>query len=148
MYLNTININKYMIRNINNSDYNLIFKLLNQLTEAPKIQKKNFDLILDSLNKNHLILVYEQDNLPIGMITLIIEPKLIHNGKSVGHIEDLVIDFQHRHNNIAKLLIEYCIEYCKNNNCYKIILDAKPELTKFYEKFNFKNQGYCFRLDL
>ena len=121
---------------------------MNQLTDAPQINKEIFDKIIDSLNENHLILVYEENKIPIGIITVIIEQKIIHNASCVGHIEDLVVDSKYRGKNIAKLLIEYCIEYCKNNNCYKIILDAKPELTKFYQKFNFNNQGYCFRLDL
>ena len=137
-----------MIRNILNSDYEFIFPILNQLTQAPQIKKENFDFILNSLNENHLILVYEENKIPVGIITLIIEFKLIHNGSCVGHIEDLVVDSKYRGKNIAKLLIDYCIDYCKNKNCYKIILDAKPELKCFYNKLKFKEQGIYFSRDL
>ena len=78
-----------------------------------KIHYKKF---LEELPKNHYIFVYELNKQLVGSITLIIESKLIHNGYSVGHIEDLVVDKFSRDKGIASQLIKYCIEEAKKYN--------------------------------
>ena len=137
-----------MIRLIRLNDYEYIFELLNQLTDAPKLNYIDFKNILLNLDKNHFILVYEENNIIYGLITLLIEQKLIHSGKKVGHIEDLIVDKKKREKGIAKLLLLECISIAKNNECYKIILDCKDELEEFYIKSNFYKQGICMRYDL
>ncbi len=57
-----------------------IFALLSQLTSAPIIEKSEFNNIIMSLDKNHNIYIYLKDNKIVGIITLLIEQKLIHNG--------------------------------------------------------------------
>ena len=73
----------------------------------------------------------------IGMVTLLIEQKLIHGGQCVAHIEDLVVDLEYRKLGIGKQLIDFCKTYANQNNCYKIILDCADETRKFYEKNKF-----------
>ena len=137
-----------MIRKIENNDYESIFSLLNQLTSAPLINKENFNTIVNNLSNNHLIFVYELDDKITGCVTLLIEQKLIHSGKCVAHIEDLVVDNNYKNKKIGSILINYCVEIANNNNCYKIILDCNENLFEFYKKLNFKKQGICMRLDL
>ena len=137
-----------MIRKIENKDYESIFPLLNQLTTSPTINKDNFNTIINNLSNNHLILVYEFDLKIIGCITIFIEQKLIHSGKCVAHIEDLVVDNNYKNQKIGSKLINYCIEIANKNNCYKIILDCNENLLNFYKKINFKQQGICMRFDL
>lgn len=134
-----------MIRWINIKDYDSIFNLLSQLTDSPTIDFKIYKSIIDKLGNNHFIFVYEFNNKVIGCISLLIEQKLIHGGKCVGHIEDLVVDLPYRKQNFGNELINYCIEICKNKNCYKIILDCKEILEKFYNKNNFVKQGICMK---
>lgn len=123
-----------------------LFKLLSQLTISPILKYNEVLLIVNNLNDNHYIFIYENfEKVPIGIITLFIEQKLIHGGKCVGHIEDLVVDHNYIGKRIASELINYCVEIAKNNNCYKIILDCKEELIPFYNKNNFKQQGVCMR---
>ena len=120
-----------------------IFYLLSQLTDAPKINNDKFKKILSKLNNNHQIFVYIKDYNLVGMITVLIEPKLIHNGTSVAHIEDLVVDKDYQRMGIAKELIDFSIHYINNsiNKCYKIILDCKKELIPFYNKFDFEERN-------
>ena len=66
----------------------------------------------------------------------------------VAHIEDLVVDKEYRKKGISKLLIDKCINYAKNEQCYKIILNCNKNLIKFYEKNNFYNSGFQMRLNL
>jgi glucosamine-phosphate N-acetyltransferase len=117
--------------------YTEILQLLNQLTLAPIFDKNRFNTIIDSLNENHNIYVYLKDGKIVGMITLLIEQKLIHNGACVAHIEDLVIDKDYQKQGIASELIQYCLTQISSDKCYKIILDCKDELIPFYIKRGF-----------
>ena len=124
-------------------------KLLSQLTDSPIMNYTEVLSILNNLPNNHFIFIYKNvENKPIGIITLIIEQKLIHRGKCVGHIEDLVVDHNYLRKGIAKELINYCVKIAEDNNCYKIILDCKEELIPFYNKNNFKQQGVCMRKEI
>jgi glucosamine-phosphate N-acetyltransferase len=120
-----------------------IFSLLSQLTDAPKIDISTYKSIINDISNNqfHNIFVYMKNNKPVGMITLLIEQKLIHGGKYVAHIEDLVIDKKYSGQGIATNLLNNVIYIAKKNNCYKIILDCKRELIPFYEKVGFKIRG-------
>ena len=124
-----------------NHRINEIFSLLQQLATAPNLDKYQFENILYYLNNNHLIYIYIKDDIIVGMITLFIEQKLIHGGKCVGHIEDLVVDKAYNGQGIANQLLDYVIQIAKNNNCYKIILDCDKELIAFYEKNGFKENA-------
>lgn len=136
-----------MISCINENDYNDIFPLLSQLTNAPLIDQTFYNSIIKNLPNNHYIFVYRLNNKIVGSITLIIEQKLIHGGRCVAHIEDLVVDQNYKNNKIATKLLNFCIEKAKNNNCYKILLDCNEELVEFYKKTNFNYQGLCMRLN-
>ena len=58
-----------------------IFGLLQQLTDAPDISSERYDYVVSSLNDNHRIFTFVEDDKTIGMITVFIEQKLIHGGK-------------------------------------------------------------------
>lgn len=140
-YINFNLTNRIILKNIQTN----VFNLLNQLTTAEPIDTNNFIKIVNQLPENHYIYIYLKNDIPIGIITLIIEQKLIHQGKCVGHIEDLVVDKNNNGKGIAKQLINHCIDIAKANNCYKIILDCKESLEPFYNKLEFKKQGICMR---
>ena len=137
-----------MIQNLSLEHYKYIFDLLSELTNAPIIPYENYIKILNNLNENHQIFVYLEDNVPVAIITLLIEQKIIHNGKCVGHIEDLVVKKEYNKKGIAKKLINHCMGIAESNNCYKIILDCKEELEGFYNKYNYNKQGICMRYEI
>ena len=117
-----------------------IFRLLRQLTDAPDISPERYDYIVSSLNDNHRIFTFVEDNKTVGMITMLIEQKLIHDGKCVAHIEDLVVDADYRRKGISKALIDHVVKYVESTNCYKIILDCDVELVGVYEKSKFEQK--------
>jgi len=125
-----------------------IFNLLNQLTTAPQIEQFQFENILYSLKNNHHIYLYIKDNKLVGTISLLIEQKLIHGGKCVGHIEDLVVDKEYNGQGIAKELLAYAIQISKDNNCYKVILDCDKKLIPFYEKSGFTEKEFQMKIYL
>lgn len=73
--------------------------------------------------------------------TIIIEPKIIRNGQSVGHIEDIVVLSSFRGKGISNILLNLLKDYGFSHNCYKIILDCIQSVSKVYEKNGFKCNG-------
>ena len=129
---------------------NEILSLLKQLSPLYDFNSLSFNSISALLNNSyyHNIFVYVIDDKPVGMITLFIEQKLIHGGKCVGHIEDLVVDKEFENENIAKKLIDHVINISTYNNCYKVILDCESDLVPFYEKAGFHKKAVQMRFDL
>lgn len=140
----------YSIENIklHADKYLQIIELLKQLTSCPPLPINRFLDIISNLNKNHEIYVCLYDNKIIGMATILIERKIIHNGANVAHIEDLVVDKEHRNKGIANLLINFLKQKAKDRMCYKIILDCAEELVPFYEKNSFKKSAIQMRIDI
>jgi glucosamine-phosphate N-acetyltransferase len=119
--------------------------LLSQLTNAPIITDIEFINKVNEISKiGKIIICYNNidDNINIiGSGTIIYEPKIIHGGKSVGHIEDIIVDKNYRNQGIAKNILNKLLELSKNT-CYKVILDCKEELLDFYSKTGFKKSGF------
>lgn len=118
-----------------------IFSLLSQLTSAPLISEKSYNNIINKLDDNHNIFVYVLNNKIVGMITLLHEQKLIHNGSKIVHIEDLVVDKEYKNRGIGRDLINYCLDKISKEEYYKIILDCSEELERFYNKFGFEKKN-------
>lgn len=135
--------NSLQMRDIESTDYhkNMLI-LLKQLTTVNEelIDHNNFTEFVDNLNDHHKILVIEDlvsGNI-IASATLFIEKKIIHGLKNVGHIEDVVVDNKYRKLGLGKILITELVNYGKQNNCYKIILNCDESNVPFYEKCGFK----------
>jgi glucosamine-phosphate N-acetyltransferase len=73
--------------------------------------------------------------------TIIIEPKLIRGGKSVGHIEDIVVKSAHRGKQISSDILNLLKNIARENNCYKVILDCNEEVKKVYNRSGFEEKG-------
>ena len=121
-----------------------LIELYNYFGENKELNCENFNEILKNIlqNNNHNIFLYldNSDNI-LGAITLLIEQKFIHNGKCVAHIEDFVVKQEFRSQNIGKDLMNYAINYAKQNNCYKVILDTDSKLVNYYRNYGFVNKG-------
>ena len=132
------------IRELKKFDYYLeYFELLSQLSEIKKCTLEEFIFYLDNIkkNNNHKIFVIEENDKIIGNITVILEQKFIRGCKKVGHIEDVVVHKDYRGKGLARKLLNFAENYCKKNNCYKIILDSSEEYKKFYEKNGFRKKN-------
>ena len=130
-----------MFRNLKKEDYYTnYFDLLDQLTSVnkEKITYNKFKLFVKNLNKNHKVIVFEENNSIKATGTIVIEQKLVHGMGKMAHIEDVVIDEKSRKLGLGKKIIQYLIDIAKLNSCYKIILNSKDENIGFYEKCGFK----------
>ena len=152
-YISTLRDDLYNNK-IDETYFNKIFSILSQLTSSPILEYRDFINIISNLDKNHDIFVYKIQDQPVALITLFIEQKLIHGGKSVGHIEDLVVDKQFRNQKIGKKLLEYIIQICSNYNCYKVLLDCNDSMCSdftiedYYKKQGFIRNGLSMRYNI
>uniref|UniRef100_A0A6C0D1P2 N-acetyltransferase domain-containing protein n=1 Tax=viral metagenome TaxID=1070528 RepID=A0A6C0D1P2_9ZZZZ len=141
-----VNLNLDNSRILNTSQQNIkkqYIELLSQLTNTPIITDEEFINKVNEISKIGTIIICYIPNIDIEIIgsgTIIYEPKIIHGGKSVGHIEDIIVDKNHRNKGIAQNILNILIELAKNK-CYKVILDCKEELTDFYSKVGFNKNG-------
>jgi len=125
---------------------------LTSLDSLKKASDLNEDKAKDVFNKiksnpNHLVFVVILDDKVVGSTTLLIEPKFIHHGGKVGHIEDVVIAKEVQGSGIGEKLINFILEYAKKNDCYKTILDCSDDVKPFYEKIGFKKHSNSMRFD-
>ena len=107
--------------------------------------KEIFDVI--RTNSNHIIFVAVLDDRVVGSTTLLIEPKFIHDGGLVGHIEDVVVSKDNQGQGIGKKLILAALDFAKKSGCYKTILDCTEDVRTFYEKIGFKVHSNSMRYD-
>jgi len=132
----------YRIGNMN--DLTGILELYKQLensngssftvNEANKIWDENIE------NNNIKYFIAKEENKILGSLYICIIPNLSNNGKSIGFIENVIIDEKYRNKGIGKKLMEMAVEYAKENNCYKVTLQSgiiRTEAHKFYEKIGF-----------
>ena len=138
------------IRKLEKEDFQKGFlNSLDTLREASNITNEKaleiFNLIQS--NPNHIIVVAEINDRIVGSTTLLIEPKFIHQGGFVGHIEDVVVSKEFQGNQIGEKIVKYVLELAKKHNCYKTILNCSDEVKQFYEKIGFKYHSNEFRFD-
>jgi len=119
-----------------------LFELMEQLSSVP------FDTSLIDIEKHwsiyksqencHSLVVFDKDLL-IGFGTILIEHKL--RDSRLGHIEDIVIDYQYRGKNLGRVLINRLLEIGKKEDCYKTTLSSYDKNVIFYEKLGFIKKG-------
>ena len=112
---------------------------LDSLKMASNIDKNKAEEVFEKINSNpnHIIAIAELDKKIIGSATLLIEPKFIHDGGLVGHIEDVVVDKNFQGQKIGNEIIKFLLEFAKNQGCYKTILNCTDDVKEFYEKIGF-----------
>lgn len=145
MQLEIIELNMLNIDQLNLNKY---VGLLNQLSDT--VYSSITDIktsLINILLSGSKIFILGSLEIPKGTVTLLIEQKLLHNCKCVGHIEDFVVDFNLRGQGYGESLLNKCLEVSKTNNCYKVVLHCDDKLVPFYSKMGFdKTNG--MRLNL
>ena len=118
-------------------------QLLSYLTSTYDLTLEQFNQNIKDISNIGLIIVcILRENNTIRLLgsgTIIIEPKIIHGGKSVGHIEDLVVHPNYRNQGIAQTILNKLIDYSKED-CYKVILNCNPNMEQFYNRLGFEKK--------
>ena len=140
--INIIKSNKSPLYEIN-SQY---IQLLSSLTKTEKLSNDFFLQKVEEISTmGEIIICYILDKKDIiniiGSGTIIYEAKIIHGGKYVGHIEDVVVSEKHRNLGIARSILTELKNLAYKKHCYKVILDCSEENKCFYEKNDFLYKG-------
>jgi glucosamine-phosphate N-acetyltransferase len=138
------------IRELKKDDlWNGFLITLDSLRQTSNIERNKAEKIFEKIDSNpdHIIAVAELDGKIVGSTTLLIEPKFIHDGGLVGHIEDVVVDKNFQGQKIGEKIMKFLLEFAKNRGCYKTILDCTEDVKPFYEKLGFKHVANELRFD-
>tara|TARA_Y100000389_G_C17334898_1_gene450097 strand:+ start:88 stop:507 length:420 start_codon:yes stop_codon:yes gene_type:complete len=128
-----------IIRILNKDDYNQFIPLINEFRPInTNISQELFNNLYDEIFKSSIIYVIEINNILIGTGKLLIEQKFIHNLAKYGRIEDVFIKEDYRNKCIGSKLIQEILNYCKENNFFKITLTCNDNLISFYKNNNFE----------
>ena len=84
----------------------------------------------------------------IGVATLLIEQKLIHNGGKVGRIEDVATKPGCERLGIGFNLVGQLVVEAQVAGCYKVILECNENNVPFYSKIGFHRHEVGMRMDL
>jgi glucosamine-phosphate N-acetyltransferase len=144
----------YLYRLLEENDYNKgFFELLSQLTMAEKCElsvwKDKFKEMKSIQNMDIIVIEDRKTGMIVGSITLIYEPKFIRGLGYVCHIEDFVIDANHRKHKLGSVMLDISLAFSKLKKCYKIILDCDEKVQGFYQKngFSVKSKGMALYIN-
>ena len=129
-----------MIREITEKDYEGLMKLYMQLHDNSYPEKdsemsKLWNRILE--DKDHHIIVAEEDGRVVSSCVCVIVPNLTHSQRPYALIENVITDAGYRKKGLATACLDYARELALRENCYKMMLltGSKEDSTlRFYER--------------
>lgn len=129
-----------MIREITQQDLNGLLTLYMQLHDnpMPETTQELQNLWQQILNdKNHHIIIAEEDGKIVSSCVCVIIPNLTHNQRPYAFVENVITDENYRKRGLATACLNYAKEIAQKENCYKLMLltGSKKESTlNFYEQ--------------
>lgn len=134
-----------MIREIEFYDLDGLMKLYTQL-HGNEIPDKTNDLLLlwnkIISDKDHHIIVAEEDGKIVSSCVCVIVPNLTHNQRPYALVENVVTDENYRNRGLATACLDYAKSIAQKENCYKIMLmtGSKKESTlNFYRRAGYNS---------
>lgn len=135
-----------MIREIVKNDLDNLLKLYMQLHDNPMPEETAELLpIWNSIlqDKNHHIIVAEENREIVSSCVCLIIPNLTHNQQPYAFIENVITDEKCRKKGLATQCLNFAKEIALRENCYKIMLltGSKKESTlNFYRKAGYNSE--------
>jgi glucosamine-phosphate N-acetyltransferase len=121
---------------------------INALKPVELTEQQAIDVYRDRLKSRIRTYVAMIDDRVAGTASVFIEPKFIHSGGVVGHIEDVAVHPDFQKHGIGRSLVEHLLDECRQFRCYKVILDCAEGVIPFYEKLGFHRWERAMRIDL
>ncbi|XP_037732270.1 probable glucosamine 6-phosphate N-acetyltransferase isoform X1 [Drosophila subpulchrella] len=130
------------VRPLKDTDYDRGFlQLLSQLTHVGNVNRTQFLTRFSQMKASgdYFVTVIEdtRKNEIIGAASLVIERKFIHNCAVRGRLEDVVVNDTYRGKQLGKLIVVTVSLLAEELGCYKMSLDCKDKLIKFYESLGY-----------
>ena len=135
-----------MIREVNKDDFDGLMKLYMQLhynpipKKTPEIRELWNQIIND---KNHHIIVAEEDGKIVSSCVCVIIPNLTHNQQPYAFVENVVTDESYRGKGLATKCLNYAKEIAIKENCYKLMLltgSKKDSTLDFYRQAGYNSK--------
>ena len=134
-----------MIREITEKDLDGLLKLYTQLHGNLLPEKSNtlnqlWSEILS--DRNHHIIVCEENGELVSSCVCVIVPNLTHGQRPYALIENVITDERYRKKGYATACLDFAKEIAKKESCYKIMLmtGSKEESTlNFYKKAGYNS---------
>lgn len=134
-----------MIREITPADFDGLMRLYTQLhgnplpEKTPKVTELWNNILAD---KNHHIIVAEENGIIASSCVCVIVPNLTHGQRPYALVENVVTDENCRKRGLATACLDYAKTLAEKENCYKIMLltGSKEEATlNFYRKAGYNS---------
>ena len=134
-----------MVREIKENELNGLLDLYTHLHETgvPEQSKKLAETWATIINdKNHHIIVAEENGKLVSSVVCVIIPNLTRNVRPYAFIENVVTHSDYRKQGYATACLNYARDIAKKENCYKMMLltDSKDESTlNFYKQAGYNS---------
>lgn len=135
-----------MVREVNKDDFDGLMELYTQLHNNPIPEKtpEIMELWNRIINdKDHHIIVAEEDGKIISSCVCVIIPNLTHNQQPYALVENVITDEAFRGKGFATKCLNYAKEIALKKNCYKLMLltGSKKESTlNFYRHAGYNSE--------
>lgn len=118
--------------------------LLRQLTNVGDVSLEQFEDRFQQMKAcpdSYYIVVIEDTTVGqiIGSATLVREQKFIHQATARARVEDVVVSDRYRGKQLGKVLVDVLVLLSKKIGCYKVSLECKDAMVKFYTMFGFSH---------
>ena len=99
-----------------------------------------WELIIN--DKNHHIIVNEEDGMIVSSCVCVIIPNLTRNVRPYAFVENVVTHRDYRKKGLASACLDYAREIARKENCYKMMLltgSKDPNILRFYESAGYNS---------
>ncbi|OLL22530.1 Glucosamine 6-phosphate N-acetyltransferase [Neolecta irregularis DAH-3] len=133
----------YTLRPLSSGDYQRgaveVLKVLTTVGDfTEELYRERFDYWFKHNDTYYTIVVLNANDKVVGIGTLMIERKLIHQAGLTGHIEDIVIAESEQGKKLGLKIINSLSAISKAVGCYKVTLVCSDHNVEFYKKCGFK----------
>lgn len=138
------------------SDLDSLLELYKQLSsDDVECTKDRYETVWKEIEDNSNIQYFGavDDGKVVSTCYAVYIPNITRGGRGICFIENVVTDKDHRKIGLASRVIDMAIEFAKEHNCYKAILQSGKSRTvahQFYENKGFNGESkkaFDMRLD-
>ncbi|EHL30400.1 GNAT family N-acetyltransferase [Legionella drancourtii] len=100
---------------------------------------------------NYTVYVALLEGQIVGTFALLITPSLVHQAKSLGIVEDVMVAPKTQGKGVGKFMINSAQQVCAENDCYKLVLSSNLKRVvahNFYKALGFQQVGASFLVKL
>lgn len=142
-----------IIRPVVSPDLEQLLALYQQLNSSDaKLSPEKIAAVWSEFSSNRCCtcFVVEIDQTIVASSVITIIPNFTRGGRPYGVIENVITLFDYRKRGIGTALMNHLIDFAKEKNCYKVMLQSgivRKDAHRFYEKAGFDgNSKKAFEL--